>query len=153
MNGVTSVMFTVSPLAPEDAASGYPIARLIKPDLTLEDWRRYVGRQMRPKRSGIVAARSPSTVIFGLTPWWVRPDLECDTTLWTGPIIAIEPGAASQVHDVLLTALSALAVQHGCRSMKVVHPGDLPASPLPHLGLAWYGAVLQREIVPAEVAA
>lgn len=146
-------MIAISQLSSTDSSLAYPVARLRNPTLTLDEWRRYVRRQLRPRYSGILAARSARLVIFGITPWWIRPDLECETILWAGPMIVVEPGAASPVHEALLTALTGLATEHGCRSVNVVHPGDQPGSPLPHLDLTWYGAVLQRKIIATAEAA
>ena len=139
-------MFVISELKSVDIERAYPVARLINPLLSLEDWRSYVGFQCRCGNCGILAAASQDLVIFGLAPWWIRPNLGCERILWSGPLVAVEPGAPGRVHEALAAGLSETARERACGSVYVVEPGEEPGSPLPNLDFIWYGAVLQRRL-------
>jgi len=138
-------MFTVSPLSALNIRRAYPVACLISPELTLSDWRRYVRRQTRSSQSGLLVARSSRSVMFGIAPWWVQPDLKRDLVLWAGPLIVVEPGAPGRVHGALSAALSRLVVERHCERVQLVEDGDDPGSPMPGLGYSWYGSILQRK--------
>ncbi len=146
-------MFAVSPLRSADLHRAYPVARLHNPALSLASWRLYFDRQTGGDCSGLLAAVSPRSIIFGLAPWWLRPDLDCESILWSGPLIAVEPGAAGRVHGALVGALAEMAAQRACGGVYVVQPGDDPGSPLSHLDFSWYGAVLQRRLPQAATGA
>ena len=139
-------MFAISELKSADIERAYPVAQLMNPRLSLADWRSYVAFHCRCGNCGLLAAASPNQVIFGLAAWWIRPNLGSELILWSGPLVAVEPGAPGQVHKALAAALSETARERGCHAVYVVEPGEEPGSPLPHLDFIWYGAVLQRPL-------
>ena len=139
-------MFAISELKSADIERAYPVARLMNPRLSLADWRSYVAFHCRCGNCGLLAAASPNQVIFGLAAWWIRPNLGSELILWSGPLVAVEPGAPGRVHEALAAALSETARERGCDAVYIVQPGEEPGSPLPHLDFIWYGAVLQRRL-------
>ncbi len=109
--------FDLGPLPAGRILQAYPLIRDVAPDVTIEAWRGYARRAVRPRqrnRRGIVAAYSGTDYLRGLFAYRVGPDMVC------GRAIIIEVFAVGSmfvpdaVADALLAGIETLALEHGC---------------------------------------
>ena len=120
--------YVVRPLAPDQIPQAYPLVSIFDPKLTQEQWSKYAGALISEhadhERHSIITVQSSQDYIYGLSVYWLRPDLR------EGQILEIENFAVVDLIGnraaarVLLEALQDVAVQLdcGCVSISLLNP-------------------------------
>ena len=108
----------VRPLAAEQIVQAYPLVSLFDPELTLAQWTSYASQLLTEKNGGrthrILTVQTPDSYIYGLSAYWLRPDL------WSGSVLEIDNFAAiamargRTIARLLLKALENIARESGC---------------------------------------
>lgn len=118
----------VRPLATDQIPLAFPLLSVCDPELTLEQWRRYAeGLMNGADGSGarrILTVQSPESYIYGLSVYWLRPDL------WRGSVLEIDNFAVIDMvrgrttAAILLRALEKLGRESGCScvSIQLINP-------------------------------
>lgn len=118
----------VRPLATDQIPFAYPLLSVCDPELTLEQWTSYAdGLLNGANGSGarrILTVQTPESTIYGLSVYWLRPDL------WRGSILEIDNFAVIDMMRgrvaaaILLQALEELGHENGCScvSIQLINP-------------------------------
>ncbi len=126
--------YEARPLAPGQIPQAYPLIALFDADLTQDQWSRYAadvidgsngsGGLNGAGHQSILTVQNDRGYIFGLSSYWIRPDL------WRDKVLDIENFAVAdiirgrKVAVVLLEALERTARAHDCSclSIRLIHP-------------------------------
>jgi hypothetical protein len=120
--------YAVRPLAPDQIPQAYPLVAIFDPTLTQEQWSKYAGALISEKADrehhSIITVQSSQDYIYGLSVYWLRPDLR------EGQILEIENFAVVDIIGnrtaarVLLEALQdvALGLDCSCISISLLNP-------------------------------
>ena len=110
--------YVVRPLAPEQISQAYPLVAIFDPKLTKEQWADYavalVSDKGRNEHHSIITVQSTQDYIYGLSVYWLRPDLR------EGKILEIENFAVVDITGnlaaakTLLQALQDVAMDLDC---------------------------------------
>ena len=110
--------YVVRPLGPEQISQAYPLVAIFDPNLTKEQWADYaaalVSGQGEGEHHSIITVQSSQDYIYGLSVYWLRPDLR------EGKILEIENFAVVDITGnqlaarMLLEALQGMAFDLGC---------------------------------------
>ncbi len=115
--------YVVRPLAPEQIPQAYPLVAIFDPKLTKEQWADYaaalVSGQGEGEHHSIITVQSTQDYIYGLSVYWLRPDLR------EGKILEIENFAVVDITGnrlaakMLLQALQDMAFDRGCSCISI----------------------------------
>jgi len=120
--------YVVRPLAPDQIPQAYPLVAIFDPKLTKEQWADYAAALVNEKGEGehhsIITVQSTQDYIYGLSVYWLRPDLR------EGKILEIENFAVVDITGnraaakALLQALQQIALDLGCSciSLSLLNP-------------------------------
>jgi hypothetical protein len=120
--------YVVRPLAFDQVLQAYPLVAIFDPSLTQEQWAKYAGAlisdETDDEHHSIVTVQSSQSDIYGLSVYWLRPDLR------RGQILEIENFAVVDIvgnrtaAKVLLEALQdiALCLDCSCISVSLLNP-------------------------------
>lgn len=126
--------YEARPLAPAQIPQAYPLVALFDAGLTPDQWSRYAAVLVKgsngsgglngASRESILTVQNERGYIFGLSSYWIRPDL------WREKVLEIENFAVAdiirgrKVALVLLEALERTARAHDCNclSIKLIDP-------------------------------
>lgn len=131
MSAATTRM-EIQPLGRARAAQAYPLARSALPDLTLENWIRYVAATASGKGGrarGVLTAETARGHIYGLLCYRVERDPRHRRCLAIDPFVAFEIGRRPAVTEALLQAVDELARQHRCGAVHIALPKDWAGGP------------------------
>ncbi len=118
----------VRPLATEQIPLAYPLLSVCDPGLTLEQWTSYADGLLNGSNGSdtrkILTVQTSERHIYGLSVYWLRPDL------WRGSVLEIDNFAVIDLvrgrttAGVLLRALEKLGRQCGCScvSIQLINP-------------------------------
>jgi hypothetical protein len=123
--------FTCENLAPDQAATVFPLLREAIPGLTLEAWLRHakrLGNQGRAGKNGIMTVRrEPRPLPCGLFIYHRADDLEHGAVLVAEHMVAIDLLDPEPVMQVLVHELEQLAERLGCGGIRTMVIGkDAP---------------------------
>ena len=118
----------VRPLAKEQISQAYPLVSMFDPELSQEQWTSYASRLLNGANGShahsILTVQTPDSYIYGLSVYWLRPDL------WRGSILEIDNFAVidmahgRMIASLLLKALEDFGRQCDCScvSIKLITP-------------------------------
>ncbi len=118
----------VEPLRREQIALAYPLIRILKPAISLDQWRDYARATIHARedgRTGAKVAVNSRGHIFGLFTWRREPDLEYGCRLAVENFVALEVVAAPIVGAALVEAIEREAVHQGCAAVRTALPGAI----------------------------
>ncbi len=110
--------YLVRPLGVEQIAQAYPLVSFFDPALTQEQWSDYAGALIAPVGAGkdhsIVTVQSTQGAIYGLSVYWLRPDLRQGRILEIENFAVVDITGNRKAAVVLLRALEDLARRSEC---------------------------------------
>ena len=144
--------FTCQPLAPEEAATVYPLVREVLPGLDLRAWLRFAKRIAHPRRDAregiIVVTRRTRRMPCGLFIYHRDHDLATGQILVAEHLVAVDVLDPEPVMRALLAELDALAARLECAAIRVVVFGEASqlASGLRKAGHRDEGATMRKDV-------
>lgn len=130
--------FTCENLAPDQAATVFPLLREALPGLTLEAWLRHAKRLASPARAGhtgiMTVRREPRPMPCGLFIYHRADDLEHGAVLVAEHMVAIDLLDPEPVMQALVHELEQLAERLGCGGIRTMVIGK--DAPITHKLLA-----------------
>ena len=110
--------YVVRPLAPEQIPKAYPLVAIFDPQLTKEQWADYaaalVGEKGEGEHHSIITVQSTQDDIYGLSVYWLRPDLREGKILEIENFAVIDITGNRAAAKTLLQALQEVALDLGC---------------------------------------
>ena len=116
------------PLAPDQIPQAYPLIAIFDSTLTQEQWSDYAGALISEKADGerhsIITVQSSQDYIYGLSVYWLRPDLRQGRILEIENFAVVDVVGNRTVAKVLLEALQdvALSLDCSCISISLLNP-------------------------------
>ncbi len=122
--------YLVRPLAPEQIPQAYPLVAIFDPNLTKEQWADYAGALVSEKCEGegehhsIITVQSTQDYIYGLSVYWLRPDLRQGKILEIENFAVVDITGNRTAAKTLLRALQdvALRLDCSCISISLLNP-------------------------------
>ena len=118
----------VRPLAAEQIPQVYPLVLLFDPDLSEEQWTGYASRLLNGTNGchahSILTVQTQKGYIYGLSVYWMRPDLQRGFILEIENFAVIDMAHGRTIARFLLQALEDLGRESGCScvSIKLISP-------------------------------
>jgi hypothetical protein len=120
---------TLKSLPAAEADLAYPLVQMIRPDISLSAWRRFVERRSAgAPEAGVTVLTDEDGYIQGIYTWTIQSGLGCERQFVTeefGFVYAIDPRPAA---ELLLRSIEDLAREHACGAIRVGIPRDLEAA-------------------------
>jgi hypothetical protein len=120
--------YVVRALAPDQIPQAYPLVAIVEPTLTAEQWSDYAGALISEKAErehhSIITVQSSQDYIYGLSVYWLRPDLRRGQILEIENFAVVDIVGNRTVARVLLEALQdvALRLDCSCISISLLNP-------------------------------
>jgi hypothetical protein len=120
--------YVVRALAPDRILQAYPLVAIFDPNLTPEQWADYAGALVSEtadrEHHSIITVQSGRGDIYGLSVYWLRPDLRQGRLLEIENFAVVDIVGNRTVARVLLEALEdvALCLDCSCISISLLNP-------------------------------
>ncbi len=131
----------------------YPLIKTALPDLTLEDWRRFLDDHLRQDASGVVVVENRTGIMYACAAFQARQDLRHGRCLEVDPLVVMDLVGAATVARTLDFSLLGFARRFGCQGLRIQVPriGGLGAedpavSAFLRCGLAADGLGLSKKV-------
>lgn len=115
--------YVVRPLAAEQIAQAYPLVAIFEPSLTQDQWADYAGALISEKAEGenhsIITVQSGQDYIYGLSVYWLRPDLRQGKILEIENFAVVDITGNRTAAKALLEALQKVALRLGCSCISI----------------------------------
>jgi hypothetical protein len=115
--------YVVRPLAAEQIPQAYPLVAIFDPTLTHEQWANYASALISEKGQGehhsIITVQSTQDYIYGLSVYWLRPDLREGKILEIENFTVVDITGNRTAAKALLKALQTVAVRLGCACISI----------------------------------
>lgn len=118
----------VRPLATEQIVQAYPLVSLFDPELSLEQWTAYASQLLNgtngSRAHSILTVQTPDSYIYGLSAYWLRPDLWRGSVLEIDNFAVIDMAHGRTIASLLLKGLENIGRESGCScvSIKLIDP-------------------------------
>lgn len=112
-------------LTPHRIDQAFPLMQAVRPELSLEDWRRHAQRVLDDDgatRSGIATLQDERGLIVGLFVYSVDADPDHGPTLVASDFVAMDIVGPHHVAQALADALETVAREHGCQAVHTSVP-------------------------------
>jgi hypothetical protein len=120
--------YVVRPLGVDQIAQAYPLILIFEPELTQAQWSDYAGaliaRDDAAEDHSIITVQSTQGAIYGLSVYWLRPDLRSGRILQIENFVVLDIAGNRKAAVVLLQALEELArrFECSCVSLSLLNP-------------------------------
>ncbi|MDH3596121.1 MAG: hypothetical protein OEU09_07500 [Rhodospirillales bacterium] len=115
--------YVVRPLAADQVPQAYPLVAIFDPKLTQEQWSKYAGTLISEhadrERHSIITVQSSQGDIYGLSVYWLRPDLREGRILEIENFAVVDLVGNRTAARVLLEALQDVALQLDCSCISI----------------------------------
>ena len=123
--------FTSRPLNAELALKAYPLVRVIRADLSLDDWTDYVNRHADAvsggaNARGIVALMNHLEYLNGIFSYEVRPEPYRDPVLHVRDVVVLDILKRCRAAEALERAMVETAARHRCAAIRTAVDQDDP---------------------------
>jgi hypothetical protein len=149
--------FTVSPLQPEQIPAVWPLVRMGRADLSLEEWNAYA-RKLLEGSGGILGAFAPGSRLQGIATFRPDIDLRFGKALRVDLIVTFELKRDAPVRQVLCDAIDLIAEGFGCKGVVMTmgcrgyaDPSSAKAETWRALGLGIEAVLLTKKLTAAEL--
>ena len=115
--------YLVRPLGADQIAQAYPLVSIFEPELTQERWSDYAGALIaqdgKAQDHSIITVQSTQKAIYGLSVYWLRPDLRRGRILEIENFAVVDITGNRKAAILLLRALEDLARRSSCSCVSI----------------------------------
>jgi hypothetical protein len=115
--------YVVRPLAADQISQAYPLVAIFDPSLTQDQWADYASALISEKGEGehhsIITVQSAQDYIYGLSVYWLRPDLRQGKILEIENFAVVDITGNRTAAKALLQALQRVALRLGCSCISI----------------------------------
>ena len=105
---------TIEPLTPDRIDQAFPLIQMVRPRLSVADWRAHAHALLARPDSGITLLVDDRGLILGLFCWTVESHPDHGTTLDAEDFVALDIVGSNRSADALADALEDTARRRGC---------------------------------------
>lgn len=115
--------YVVRLLEPAQVLQAYPLITIFEPKVTRDQWSNYantlIAQQATREHHSIITVQSPDRYIYGLSVYWLRPDLREGRVFEIENFAVVDMIGNSNAAKVLLLALEDIARRLACSCISI----------------------------------
>ena len=117
--------YTIRPLASDQVLQAFPLINVLEPRLDSSQWAQYAEMLLNHKENGggpehgIVTVQYDERYIFGISVFWLRPDLRNGRVLEIENFAVVDISASRKVAKLLLCGLEDIGRNLSCSCITI----------------------------------